>query len=108
MVYILYLVISQQFSNQVLKVIKDAGYNENNVTVQIVATKQGPNALIEASRVPINVLILDVNTGPGLGPAVLRYRLSRPNVRIVLLAEKEYPGNVEFFFANERCWVGVF
>lgn len=40
---------------------------------------------------PVDTLILDVDTGPGLGSAVLRYRLNRQNVRIILLAiEREY------------------
>lgn len=54
---------------------------------------QGAGVLAEAARVPADTLVLDVATGPRLGPAVLRYRLARPQTRIVLLALGRSPGD---------------
>ncbi|KUO52373.1 MAG: hypothetical protein APF76_04880 [Desulfitibacter sp. BRH_c19] len=70
-------------------------FHETDFQVELVNSGQGPNLITEASRVPIDVLILDINTGPGLGAAVLRYRLNRPDTRIILLAEDTFPGNAE-------------
>lgn len=62
---------------------------------KIVREGEGAAILTEIARVPVDTLILDVDTGPGLGSAVLRYRLTRQNTRIILLAiGKEY-GNPE-------------
>lgn len=40
-----------------------------------------PASLADAARVPVDALILDLATGPGLGPAVLRHRLVRPQTQ---------------------------
>lgn len=63
--------------------------------VWIAEQGQGPAMLEDAARVPADLLILDVETGPGLGPAVLRYRLARPLTRIILLAQGKLPGDIE-------------
>ena len=62
---------------------------------RLVVPGQGAGVLAEAARVPADTLVLDVATGPGLGPAVLRYRLARPQTRIVLLALGRIPGDSE-------------
>ncbi len=62
---------------------------------RLVVPGQGAGVLAEAARVPADTLVLDVATGSGLGPAVLRYRLARPQTRIVLLALGCSPGDPE-------------
>lgn len=58
-------------------------------------TGQGSGALATAARLPVDTLILDVDTGPGLAPAVVRYRLARPGTRIILMAVGHAPGDAE-------------
>ncbi len=62
---------------------------------RLAESGQGAGALAEAARVPADTLVLDAATGPGLGSAVLRYRLARPQTRIVLLALGRSPGDPE-------------
>ncbi|MHB1128210.1 MAG: nucleotide-binding protein [Bacillota bacterium] len=64
-------------------------------SVWITDRGRGPAALEDAARAPLDLLLLDINTGPGLGPAVLRYRLARPRTRVVLLAPGKVPGDIE-------------
>ncbi len=63
--------------------------------VRLAEPGEGAGALAAAARIPADPLILDVATGPGLGPAVLRYRLARPQTRVVLLALGRSPGDAE-------------
>ena len=63
--------------------------------IAVVQPGGGPIALADAARVPADVLILDAGSGPGLGAAVLRYRILRPTTRIVLLAQGRVPGDAE-------------
>jgi len=69
--------------------------SREDVETRVVESKAGPDVLKELARIPVDVLVLDVETGPGLGPAVLRYKLSRPGTRIVLLACNKKPGDAE-------------
>ena len=62
---------------------------------RLVEPGEGAGALAAAARIPADPLLLDVATGPGLGPAVLRYRLARPQTRVVLLAPGRSPGDAE-------------
>ncbi len=61
--------------------------------VRVVPAGGGGAALEEQSRVGAEVLVLDARSGPGLGAAVLRYRLARRDTRIVLLAPGAVPGD---------------
>ena len=56
---------------------------------------EGAGVLAAAARIPADPLLLDAATGPMLGPAVLRYRLARPQTRVVLLALGRSPGDAE-------------
>jgi CheY-like chemotaxis protein len=56
---------------------------------------EGPNILDQLVRIPVDVLVLDAEAGPGLGTAVLRFRLTRPNTRVILLARNKNPGDAE-------------
>ncbi|HHW02051.1 MAG TPA: hypothetical protein GXX35_04455 [Thermoanaerobacterales bacterium] len=87
----MYAILGKSSSNEVVKVLKGLGMED--APVQIVSRGEGPKALEEAARVPTDILILDLEAGPGLGPAVLRYRLKRPDVRIILIAEGKKPGD---------------
>lgn len=73
--------------------------------VQLIEPGQGPGAVDEAARAPVDVLLLDIDTGPGLGPAVLRFRLARKDARIVLLAIGRTPGDAE---VAQVCQSGVY
>lgn len=86
-----YAVVTRSAASAVAAVLRDKGMADT----PLVAAEpgQGPAALEEAARVPADVLILDVGTGPGLGPAALRYRLARPQARVVLLAVDRQPGD---------------
>lgn len=85
----LYAVLEEKSQNA-LKIIQ-----KENFQTKLIKSGYGSNALTEVARVPVDILVLDVKTGPGLSPAVLRYRLNRPNTRIILLAEGAVPGDVE-------------
>jgi len=63
--------------------------------VRAVRAGEGPSALADAQRVPAEVLVADVDTGPGLGQALLRYRLARQETRVVLLAVGRKPGDAD-------------
>lgn len=87
----MYAILEKNSSNEVVKVLKSRGMED--APVQIVSRGEGPKALEEAARVPTDILILDLEAGPGLGPAVLRYRLKRPDTRIILVAAGKKPGD---------------
>ncbi|MBS3976622.1 MAG: response regulator transcription factor [Syntrophomonadaceae bacterium] len=89
----IHVIITQAMAQAVAKTLQARGLGD--APMRIVAQSQGPGALEEAGRVPASVLILDVGTGPGLGAAVLRYRLARPQARIILLATGRQPGDPE-------------
>ncbi len=69
-----------------------AALGEND-TVRVVQPGDGPGALAEAARAPLDALVLDVATGPGLGPAVVGYRIARPGARVVILAAGRSAGD---------------
>ncbi|WP_422445393.1 hypothetical protein [Thermoanaerobacterium sp. DL9XJH110] len=87
----MYAILGKNTVQPVTRLLNDKGLND--APVQIVAKGEGPKALEEAARIPADTLILDVDTGPGLGPAVLRYRLKRPDTRVILLAVDKKPGD---------------
>lgn len=60
-------------------------------TIRVVEPAEGASALEEASRTPADLLLLDVFCATGA--AVLRYRLARPDTRVVLLAPGRTPGD---------------
>ena len=61
--------------------------------VRVVSPGDGPAALAEAARTLQEVLVLDVAVGPGLGLALVRYRIARPVTRVVVLAAGREPGD---------------
>lgn len=94
----LHSILTRQTADIVLPLLNAAGYSDVNSTFSIVAVGGGGPALIEAGRVPIQVLLLDLAAGPGLGTAVLSYRLrntSAASQRIILLAAGAEPGEPE-------------
>lgn len=79
----MYAILGESSSNDVVKVLKGRGMDD--VPVQIVGKGEGPKVLEEAARIPADTLILDIEAGPALGPAVLRYRLKRPDTSIPVI-----------------------
>jgi len=88
-----YAILGRDTARFVAVVLRERGMDE--APVRIAEKGQGITAMDEAARVPADILLLDVNTGPGLGPAVLRYRLARQDTRVVLLAPGKVPGDAE-------------
>lgn len=88
-----YAIVAPRHARQAGDIFKQAGLGD--VQIRPAETGQGAAALEEAARVPAGLLLLDVDTGPGLGPAVLRYRLARPQARVILLAAGKEPGDPE-------------
>ncbi|KKM13031.1 hypothetical protein SY88_00210 [Clostridiales bacterium PH28_bin88] len=88
-----YAIVGREAAQAVAACLRRRGKGE--APLRIAEGGKGALALEEAARVPADLLFLDIDTGPGLGPAVLRYRLARPNVRIVLLAPGRVPGDPE-------------
>jgi len=88
-----YAIVERKVAKAVASYLRERGMAE--APVWIAGPGQGVAALEDAARVPADLLLLDINTGPGLGPAVLRYRLARPKTRIILLAPGKAPGDTE-------------
>lgn len=88
-----YAIVSREAAPDVAQVLHEKGLADAPIVP--VGKGHGPAALDEAARVPADVLVLDVDTGPGLGRAALRYRLARPETRIILLAAGRQPGDAE-------------
>lgn len=88
-----YAIAARENAPEVARLLQEKGLADAPLVV--VEKGHGPAALEEAARVPADVLILDVNAGPGLGKAVLRYRLARPQTRVILLALGRQPGDPE-------------
>lgn len=94
----LHSILTKQTADIVLPLLSAAGYTDENSTFSIVAAGGGRQALTEAGRVPMEVLLLDLATGPGLGSAVLSYRLRNlgaASQRLILLAADAKPGDPE-------------
>ncbi|WP_213974705.1 hypothetical protein [Tepidanaerobacter acetatoxydans] len=87
----MYAILEKSNSSKIIQVLKNRGMDD--VPVQIVGKGEGPKSLEEAARVPTDILILDIEADPSLGPAVLRYRLKRPDTRIILIAAGKKPGD---------------
>lgn len=88
-----YAIVTRDVVQPAAALLRDRGLAE--APVLVAGQGQGAKALEEAVRVPVDVLFLDINAGPGLGSAVLRFRLARPNTRVVLLAPGRVPGDAE-------------
>lgn len=89
------MVVYSILTDDVVEPVTRVLYERELTDQPLVVTRlgQGSEALDQAARVPADVLILDMCTGPALGPAVIRYRLARPNTRIILLAIGSMPGD---------------
>ncbi|KYH31336.1 ParA family protein [Neomoorella mulderi] len=88
------LILTPARAEQVRKAVKEHG--------EVVFDQAGTmdslgirNALQSAARVAADALILDIDAGPGpdLVAAVQGYRISRPTVRVILLAPGREPGD---------------
>lgn len=90
----IYALVSQAALAAMNALLEERGWIDK-VTVRVAAPGEGAALLDEAARVPADLLLLDVDTGPALGQAVLRYRLARPHARVVLLAPGRKPGDAE-------------
>ncbi|MGE5590187.1 MAG: hypothetical protein ACM3ZA_06165 [Bacillota bacterium] len=88
----MYAILTRGTAQEVAAVLRG---RDEQATVRVVEAGQGAGALDEAARVPVDSLVLDVATGPGLGAAVLRYRLARPQTRLIVLAAGRQPGDPE-------------
>jgi hypothetical protein len=62
-----------------------------STAIRVVEPAEGTSALQEAGRTPADLLLLDIACAAG--PPVLRYRLARPDTRVVLLAPGRTPGD---------------
>ena len=87
----MYVILEERSSSEVIQILSNRGMDD--VPVQIMGRGGGPRTIEEAARIPTDILILDIEAGPGLGPAVLRYRLKRSDTRIILIAAGKKPGN---------------
>lgn len=96
-------ILTRENAQAAARALYTRGTGEN--PVQLIEPGQGPAAVDEAARAPVDVLLLDIDTGPGLGPAVLRFRLSRKDARVVLLAIGRTPGDAE---VAQVCQSGVY
>lgn len=94
-----YAIVGREIAQAVAACLRQRGMA--GAPVWLAGPGQGATALEEAARVPADLLLLDIETGPGLGPAVLRYRLARSQTRIVLLAAGKVPGDAEVAAAWE-------
>ena len=89
----MYIIISKD-NMEILETLEEKGYSD--AAVKIVEEKEeGEIALEEASRIPAEVLLLDIDSGKDLARKVLRYRLKRPNTRIIVYAKDRKPGDSE-------------
>lgn len=88
----MYAILTRETAQAVVAALRG---RDEQATVRAVQGGQGAAAIDEAARVPADVLVLDVATGPGLGAAVLRYRLARPQTRVIVLAAGRAPGDPE-------------
>lgn len=92
----LHCILTRQTADRLIPILTEAGYSDSNSTVVIRQPGESVQALAEASRVPIDTLILDLALGQGLGSAVLGYKLRTSSVqRIILLALGAAPGHPE-------------
>lgn len=64
---------------------------EPSSSIRVVQPAEGATALEEAARTPADLLLLDV--AAATGAAVLRYRMARPDTRVILLAPERKPGD---------------
>lgn len=62
---------------------------------EVVETGEGSLHVAAAARVPLDVLLVDVDAGPDLGPAIRNYRAKRSEARTILLAIGRSPGDPE-------------
>ena len=90
----MFVLVSKENAKEIVRVLKSKGYDD--AVVNVVEEKQDYiKAIEEASRVPTKILILDIDIGSNLGTAVLRYRLKRPDTRIIVYAKDGKPGDSE-------------
>lgn len=88
-----YGIVCQETAKYVTETLQR--YDKEECMVWITEKGQGPSRLQDIARVPADLIVLDISTSPGLGNATLRYRLTRPQTRLILLALGKVPGDSE-------------
>lgn len=89
-----HLILTKTSGQHAMAFLRDRGLAQNAI-VHEASARQGPGLVDAAARAPVDLLVLDVATGPGLASAVLRFRLARPDTRVILLAPGRVPGDRE-------------
>lgn len=90
----MFVLVSKENAKEVLNVLKEKNYEDAMVNI-VEEESESKKIIEEASRVPAEMLILDIDIGRNLGTAVLRYRLKRPNTRIIVYGKDRKPGDPE-------------
>lgn len=83
-------IVTTSTAPMVAAIVRERGW-EPSTTIRVVEPTEGSAVLEEAARTPADLLLLDVLATTGA--AVLRYRLARPETRIILLAPGRKPGD---------------
>lgn len=89
-----HLILTKATAQPVIGFLRERGIHADAI-VREAPARHGPALVDAASRAPVDLLVLDLGTGPGLAAAVLRFRLARPQTRIILLAPGRVPGDRE-------------
>lgn len=88
------VLVSKENTKEVLDILESKDCDD--AVVNVIEGKQDfSKAIEESSRIPARTLILDIDIGTNLGTAVLRYRLKRPDTRIIVYAKDREPGDSE-------------
>lgn len=89
-----HLILTKTTAQPAIAFLRERGLHADAI-VREAPARHGPALVDAASRAPIDLLVLDVGSGPGLAAAVLRFRLARPATRVILLAPGRTPGDRE-------------
>lgn len=89
----IYAIVGRNSANELAASLKELGQAEAPVITP--DPELAPQALQEAARLPVETLILDVSLGRAadLSPALIRFRVLRPQTRVILLAFGRQPGD---------------
>lgn len=83
------VLVSNKHAEVLQRVLDENGLEAE---IEVAMPDQADQALVELARLPADTLILDADTRV-TETAVQRYKLARPNVRIILLAVDREPGD---------------
>ncbi len=82
-------IVTRSVAPAVAAIARERGWDQ--ASIHVTEPGEGPAALESAARTPADLLLLDI--ARVAGPQVLRYRLARPDTRVVLLAPGRGPGD---------------